>query len=350
MNATKIALLILAILLAFALIWWCRSDDRASEDASRVQTISNGSSALSSSSNPPTKEPAVTLLKQMMEGRIPELSAEQLKAFVEKQNHSAGSLLAAWLIGQNSVWLDEAAQRYPDDPRVALAKLSTMNEMKGDAREWIERLKKNDPTNGLGWCYDSMNLLKDGATEEARFVLAEAVRLGRFTAYADKSSAGIAAAYASAGYDELSAGMMGMSMSPLPHAQIVLNLQKEWLKLPSPGADEALIQDMLHLSRNVSGQSDNRALIMHMVGSSMERKLLNELYALELVPGTKKLVIERMEELDQEKNLINDLIQKALPLMSSMSEAQWKQYFRRYTVEGELKAMQWLLKQHPEAQ
>lgn len=348
MKALKITLGALAIVAALALIWWCTSEARVLPVADPARKAAFAPAGLPSPSKKPPQDAAVSRIKQIMEeGAPPPLSAEQLSAFVEAQKHSATSLLAAWSIGHDNAWLDEAAQRYPDDPRVALTKLGTMNDLPGDARAWIDRLKKNDPKNGLAWCYDAMSLLKEGAPEEARFALAEAVRLGRFDAHAGKSSAGIAAAYKSAGYDELSAGMMGMAMTPLPHAQLVMNLQKEWLKQLPAGPDDALVQDMLQLSRNVGGQSDNGALIMKLVATAMERKVLAELDVLDLVPGTKKLVVERMEELDQEKNLVRDLIQKVPPLMATMSDTQLKQYLRRYTVEGEWKAMQWLVKQQP---
>ncbi|MEY4483884.1 MAG: hypothetical protein RL693_1336 [Verrucomicrobiota bacterium] len=349
MKATKLTVMGLAIVAALALIWWCRPGDRVVAVADPARTTSLAPSGLPSPSKKPPKNAAVSILKQIMEGGPPPpLSAEQLTAYVEAQKHSAASLLAAWSICHDNAWLDEAAQRYPDDPRVALAKLGTMSDLAGDAKEWIDRLKKNDPKNGLACCYDAMSMLKEGAPEEARFALAEAARLGRFDAYTGKSSAGIAGAYESAGYDELSASMMGMSLTPLPQAQLVMNLQKELLKQFSVGPDDALVQDMLHLSKNVAGQSDPGALIMNLVGSSMERKVLNELNALDLVPGTKKMVVERMEELDQEKNLVRDLIQKVPPLMATMSDTQLKQYLRRSKVEGELKAMQWLVKQQPE--
>ncbi|CAN5724619.1 hypothetical protein BH11VER1_BH11VER1_21400 [soil metagenome] len=348
MKATKITLISLAILAVGSLIAWRVSKERLPDTAHPVLVLSSAPTPAKKESD---KGSAASRIKQFMEDGVSvSVSAEQLMAYVEKQKHSASSLLAAWSIGHDNAWLDEATQRYPDDPRVALAKLGSMDDLKGDSKEWIDRLKKNDPQNGLAWCYDAMSMLKDGAPEEARFALAEAARLGRFDTYANKGSKGIADAYESAGYDELSAGMIGMAMTPLPHQQLVINLQKELLKQFSPVADDALVQDMLHLSKNVRSQNGNGSLITDLVGSSMERKVLNELNALDLVPGTKKLVVERMEELVQENNLVRDLIQKVTPLMmSTMSDTQLKQYQRRYTVEGELKALQWLLKQQPEA-
>jgi len=292
---------------------------------------------------------ASTLKKILDGGEPPKLTAEQLRAFVEREGHSAASLLAAWQLAGDPAWLEEAAQRHPDNPRVALAKLGAIKEIDADAAEWIRRLKQADPGNATGWCYDAMVAFKEGSPAAARAALAEAAQVGRFDAYAKESAAELAKAYRSAGVDGFAADVLGLFGVALPQAQLAMNVQREAISQLGGNLDDALVQDMLKLATAVRGEGEEGFLITKLVGSAMERKMLAELSTLDLVPGTRKFVLERMSELDSEKKLVQDLVRKTGPLMPALSESELRQYFKRSAVEGELKAMQWLLARHPEA-
>jgi hypothetical protein len=310
----------------------------------------NRKSARSSAGTPADGSSSVASLRKLLEGgEPPKLSAEQLRAFVETQKHSAASLLAAWHLGADTAWLDEAAKLHPDDPRVALAKLSTLDATSGDANEWIQRLKQADPENAMGWCYEALSAFKGGSPDEARAALAEAAQRGRFDVYTKESAAELTKAYRSAGVDGLEAEMLGLFGVSIPQAQLAMNVQREAISQLGGNLDDELVQDMLKLSKAVRGDEDPGFLITQLVGSSMERKLLAELNTLDLIPGTRTFVLERLGDLDSEKNLVRSLVQKTVPLMPALSESELRQYFKRTTVEGELKAMQWLLARHPEA-
>ena len=294
-------------------------------------------------------EPSSSVLKKLLDGgEPPKLTPEQLRAYVENCHHSAASLLAAWQLGSDSAWLDEAVRLYPDDPKVALAKLSTLKELNEDAKEWIECLKKNDPENGVGWCYEAMSAFKSGSIDEARDALAAAAKRGRFGAsWADEAKS-LSAAYESAGYDGFVSELVGTFGVRLPQAQLAMGLTKEAIAKLGDKLDDAAIQDIMAIAHSVRGQSDTTPLIMNLVASSMERRTLDQLSALELIPGTRKIVVERLDELDQERSLVKEVTSKSAPLLATLDESELKQYFRRTMVEGELKAMQWLISQHPQ--
>ena len=297
----------------------------------------------------PKREPASILLKKLLEGgELPKLTPEELGAHVGKCGHSAASLLAAWQLGGDPAWLDEATQRYPDDPKVALAKLSTFKELNEDSREWIERLKKNDPGNAVGWCYDAMIAFKVGDSEQARDALAEAAGRDRFGSSFKEEAQSLAAAYQSAGYDGFASEVIGMASVPLPQAQLAQGLVKEAIAGLGPDLDDSVIQDMLTITRAVRGQDNTAPLVMSLVSAAMERKTLDQLSALELIPGTRKFVLERLDELSQERDTVKTVLGKGTPLLSKLNESELRQYMRRSTVEGELKAMQWLIGRHPE--
>lgn len=289
-----------------------------------------------------------TLKKILEGGEPPKPTAEQLIAYVEKEKHSAASLLAAWQMAGDPAWIEEAARRYPDNPRVALAKLSTIEDLDAGASEWVRRFKKADPGNSVGWCYEALLAFKGGNLAEARSALAEAARAGRFEVYAKESAADLAKGYRSTGVDDFSAEVLGLFSVRLPQAQLARNVQSEVISRLGGNLDDALVQDMLRLAGAVRGEGENGFLVTKLVGSAMERKLLAELNTLELVPGTRKFVLERMAELDAERNMVRGLAQRAGPLMAALDESELRQYYKRTVVEGEFKAMQWLLARHPE--
>lgn len=310
----------------------------------------NRKTAPSSVGIPASGSSSAGTLKKILEGGDPpKLTAEQLGAFVEEEKHSVASLLAAWQMAGDPAWLEEAAQRYPDNPRVALAKLAAIKELDAGAAEWVRRLKQADPGNAIGWCYDALIAFKEGSPAAARAALAEAAQRGRFDVHASESAAELAKAYRGAGMDGFAADVLGLFGVPLPQAQLAMKVQREAISQLGGNLDDALVQDMLKLATAVRGEGEEGFLITKLVGSAMERKLLAELSTLDLVPGTRTFVLERMSELDSERSVVRDLAQKTAPLMQGLNESELRQYFKRSAVEGELKAMQWLLARHPEA-
>ena len=350
MNLLKvllIAVVALAIPVLFVRQWAIAPKDSGLSDSGPKE---NQKAARSSEAKKANGGSPVSTLKRLLDGgEAPRPTPEQLRAFVEKQKHGAASLLAAWQLGGDAAWLEEAARRHPDDPRVALAKLGAMKEINAEAAEWIQRLKQADPGNATGWCYEALSAFNGGSLEAARAALAEAAQRGRFDAYPKEAATGLAEAYRSAGVDGLTAEMLGLYGVTLPQAQLAMNVQKEAISQLAGNLDDSLVQDLLMLAKSVRGEGGDGFLVTKLVGSAMERKLLAELNTLDLVPGTRKFVLERLGELDAERSLVRDLVQKTGPLMAALDESELKQYFRRTATEGELKAMQWLLARHPEA-
>lgn len=339
----------IAVLAAAALAWWRGSRADAGGSARRdTGTVAGGKAPPGSAKGEPKEKAIVTLRKVLENGEIPRLAPEQLRALVEKHGHDAASLLAAWQLGQDSAWLDEAVERHPDDPRVLLAKLSTFKELNGDAKAWIERLKQNDPGNSVGWCYEALSEFKGGSTEAARTALAEAAKRARFDGYSKDAAPLLAEAYLGTGMDPLAAEILGGFSIALPQLSTGMNVAREAVAKLGPNLDDATVQDILALAKTVRGADGTGYLITDLVSMSMERKTLAELSVMELVPGTKTFVMERLAELDAEKSLIKDLTSRSQPLLLNLDDSELRQYFKRVSVEGEKKAMQWLLARHPE--
>jgi hypothetical protein len=288
------------------------------------------------------------LIKLIKEKKAPPLTAEQIRAFVEKHGRNASSLLAAWRLGGGDDWLEEAASRFPDDPQVALAKISMARPAGAGAEIWVERLKRNDPENATGWCYEALGRLQGGDAESARAALAQAAGCRRLDGYLKESQRTVAEAYRSAGYEGIEAELYSCTQESTPLAGVAREMQHKMLSSPAMQYDDGLIHDLLAFSKLVRGSTETPLFITHVVAMGMEETLLTAVGTHEMIPGTNKLVLERLGEIDREKATLGDLRQKAYPALLAADQSELKQYLRRRMIEGDVAATQWLISRHPE--
>jgi hypothetical protein len=214
---------------------------------------------------------------------------------------------------------------------------------------WIDRMKRGDPKNATGWCYDALDHFQEGDTQQARAALAEAAQGRRLDGYLKESSDTMAAAYRSAGFEGFEAELFGRAHDSIPLAGLASEMQG---KAFSAGLelDAGLIHDMLAVSQLVRGSLESPLFITQVAASGMEEGVLKRLDAGEFIPGTNKFVFERLSELEQERATVGDFRQRAAPLLLSggLQESELKQFIARRTLEGDLQAMKWLLSRHPE--
>ncbi len=78
--------------------------------------------------HPVSASQPLEFLQRMLDGDIAKLTPEQIEHYVESRGRDALSLIAAAMLGEDSdEWLNEAAERFPDDPGVAAAMLLHRN-------------------------------------------------------------------------------------------------------------------------------------------------------------------------------------------------------------------------------
>jgi hypothetical protein len=108
---------------------------------------------------------------------------------------------------------------------------------------------------------------------------------------------------------------------------------------------ESLGRSGMKAAELVGGRGDRDLLINQLISVSMERKLLNQLHVFDFVPGDQRIVVERLGEMDNRIARIKSVIQSHTELLPTMTESELSQFTRRVQVEGELKAMEWLVTQ-----
>ena len=63
------------------------------------------------------------------------------------------------------------------------------------------------------------------------------------------------------------------------------------------------------------------------------------------MPGDQRIVVEQLGEMDKRIARIKSVIQSHTELLPTMTESELSQFTRRVEVEGELKALEWLVAQ-----
>jgi hypothetical protein len=87
------------------------------------------------------------------EGTTPGMSRVQIESYLEQNRRSAESLLAAFRLTRDRALLQEAAEKYPNDPRVHYAGWISAyrddNSSPEERRQWLEAFKQSAPGNAL---------------------------------------------------------------------------------------------------------------------------------------------------------------------------------------------------------
>jgi len=341
MKASSYFVILVPTALCLALIGWGWHRDSGSVHG-RAHASSPKSRPVPSRAAQGKKTHAAALSKMAESVRVPELTPAQLAAYVEQKHHGVGSLLTAWQLGHDRKWLDEAAAAFPDNPRVALAEIESHDLPPEERKAWIARLKEHAPENALGWCYAAADDFKEGRTDEAKEALADASLTKVLDAYGKLSARDNADAYRSAGYDATEAEFIGQAFVILPQVALMMDLAKAVATANGDDAESAAdMRSLVQMLRK--DEPGGPPLISVLVSAAAERRLLDKMSEFDLVPGSDEPVAARLEDLNTEKALIKEVLAQSQPLMATLTDSELRQYLRRSTVEGELKALQWVI-------
>jgi hypothetical protein len=295
-------------------------------------------------------EQTSNFLERMLNGEIAKLTPEQIENYIESRGRDALSLIVASMLGEDGdKWSDEAAERFPDDPRVAMAMLIRRGGSP-EAGQWIARLKEHDPGNSLGYLLAAKSAL-DGRDLDGAMKDLSALESTRLNDFRESWQSGITDAYRSAGYQGLEAEWLGMAQTPVMSGEVMklsAGIAEAMVAAQERGdrtMAESLGRSGMRAAELVGGRGDRDLLINQLISVSMERRLLSQLNVFDFVPGDQGIVVERLAEMDKRLARIKSAIQGHKQLLPTLTESELRQYTRRVHVEGELKAMEWLVAQ-----
>jgi len=289
-------------------------------------------------------------MKRLIDGETVQLTPEQIENYVESRGRDALSLIVASMLGEGGDnWLDEAAERFPDDPRVAAAMLIKRG-TGPEAGQWIARLKEHDPANSLGYLLAAKSAL-DGRDLDGAMKELSALDSTRMNDFRETWQSGITDAYRSAGYQGMEAEWLSMARTPVMSGEVMklsAGIAEAMVAAQERGdrtMAESLGRSGMKAAELVGGRGDRDLLITQLISVSMERKLLNQLHSFDFVPGDQRVVVERLAEMDKRIARIKSATQSHTQILPTLTESELRQFTRRVQVDGELKAMEWLVAQ-----
>ncbi|HEX4644349.1 MAG TPA: hypothetical protein VH598_01945, partial [Verrucomicrobiae bacterium] len=134
----------------------------------RLQLPRPQAAASAPAAAPPDEPGKTNLITRIIHGeQPPALSAEQVEPYLAANHRNAASLLAAFRTTHDPAFLQEALQKYPNDPRVNFAAIFKPGATPEERRQMIDNFKQSDPNNPLANYLSARDYFKSGQAESA---------------------------------------------------------------------------------------------------------------------------------------------------------------------------------------
>jgi hypothetical protein len=331
-------------------------NERLSNDVAQAlrQTRANSPTVLSSNSKSvpsgttALKNPAVTnLIARIIEGNPPQLTTEQAEAYLNKSHRNALSLIAAFRSTGNDQFLDEAVQRFPNDPHVNFAAAVKKDSPSEERRLRLDAFKEAAPDNALANYLSAVDYFKSGQSTQAISELNAASAKPQFQDYSMEFMQNAEEAYRAAGYSEAEAKMIAMTSLLLPHLPQIRDLGKSMAELSTSyrqAGDQASADILLQMTCGLGqrlDQATREPLLTQLVGMAIERGALSTMDPASPYGGG--TVKDRLDELAQLRAGMKELTQQFDTLQPMMSADDWSNYVERQRLFGEKSALQWMV-------
>ncbi len=302
---------------------------------------------------PPPAEKGTNLLARLLKGEeVPKLTAEQIEPFLAANHRSAASLLAAGRTTGDPKYLQEAMDRFPNDPRVDFAAVFRNGAPPEERRHWLETFQKSDPNNALPTYLLALDDFKAGNRAAGLQQMAAAGPNARWTDYSADFMQNAEEAYASAGYSPTEAKLIGAENLLLPHLaglkQLGVSLG-ETAKSSLQEGDAASAQAALAMEASLGHQlaaPQQQTLIATLVGIAVERMGLSAMDPAATLGDNGQTAQDRLAALTQQRAELKALTQQATAIQPNLSEPELGVYFDRMKSLGEVPAMQWLINRY----
>jgi len=363
---SKIVLIAVALMLLLGWLTWNKphhevpaqpasgavTNEALAQTFSPVPGIASARAVILSSQPPP----ATNLLARIINGDAPQLTMEQLHAYLEANHRDAESLLIAFQATHNRELLDEATAKYPEDPRVAYTAWFRAESSANDPdalnakRQALDTFKQTAPDNSLANYLSAANYFKTDHPELAVEEVQAGAGKAKFDDYVQDAIQGMQEAYEKAGYSEVEAKLAATTGALLPHlvelkqtGLSLLELANKYTQSGDTGSAQSAIQMCLDLGERLN-DPNAMTLIQELVGVAIQRKAYDAMAATITDPATSQAIQARIEALAKYRDDIKTTV-SSLNLedwMQTASSEDVSSYLDRERIFGERRAMQWL--------
>lgn len=293
------------------------------------------------------------------DGNPPDLNPAQVEAYVAENRRSAESLLAAFRLTHDRAWLQEAAGKYPNDPRVHYAgwfrACRDENSSSEERRQWLDAFKQSAPANALANYLSAQDFFKSGQTDQAVEELIAGSAKPRFQSYAAEAVQNLEEAYVSAGYSAVeskaAAAYSDASFQAAPPyselrrlAESLAELSKGYRQAGDEASAQAVVQIGVELGQRVEQSAGGSSFVLQNgTGVGIQRILLDSMDVNAPCGEAGQTVQDQLNALTQRGKFWSGLWKQAEPTLRAMSDQDLITYFDRMKTFGEVAALRWLV-------
>ncbi len=308
--------------------------------------------------NPPSALATEDLQPTNLYARLdkpPKLTAEQVESYLKANRRNAASLLAAYRTTGNPALLEEAMQKYPNDPQVDFEAVFDKDLPPEEQRQWLNTFEQSAPDNALANYLSAFNYFKAGQTDQAVQELIAASDKPQFQDYRLDRVQDDQEAYLAAGYSVAEAKALSLSQLPLPYLKPLRDEVRDYL-VPlansySQVGDVESAQAALQMGVNLGQRFDvdgpaGQFEINNLVGMAIQRIVLGAMDPNSPYGGNGQTVQDQLNQIAQRKAAVAELLHQAEPLLQTMSDQDWISYTDRKMAFGSEAAMRWLVNKY----
>ncbi|HSU57557.1 MAG TPA: hypothetical protein VLT36_26180 [Candidatus Dormibacteraeota bacterium] len=296
----------------------------------------------------PGAKPTTNLLTRIANGEeLTPLTPEQVAGYLEANHRSIDSLLGAYRTTRDKALLKEAAEKYPNDPRVAL-EAAYFGEPE-ERWKWLDAFKNSAPDNSLPSYLSAGDYLKAGDKAHALEEMQAAATKSNFQDYFGDFVHNATEAYRAAGCSEAEAKSAAASQALLPYLASLKQLGVGLVDMAQSygkAGDTASAQTALDMAVKLGAklnQPDAQTLIGMLVGIAVQKNALQAFDPNGPYGPSGQSVQSALDALNQQREEIKAL---AKPLeddvLARLPEADLINYRDRQLLFGAQAALEWL--------
>ena len=295
----------------------------------------------------PAEHPAPTnsIARLMKMQDVPKLTLEQVAGYLAENHRSVESLLGALRATGDKSLLEEAKEKFPNDPRV-IYEAAWRSDLPEERRKWLDALKDSAPDNAMGNLLSAAQYFKSGQSGQA---VQEVIAAGNkpIQDYSIDFLENAEEAYRAAGYSEGEAKAIASMSLLLPQLaqfkQVGVGLA-DTAKAYAQGGDQASAQASLEWARDL-GQRLNDAgsttLIQNLVGLAIQQIALNGMDPNATLGDAGQTVQSQKDAVQAQRQAIKTLAQQSEAILQTMTDQDLEIYFDRMWWFGEQGALRW---------
>jgi hypothetical protein len=280
------------------------------------------------------------------------LTGKQLEPFLKASGRNAASLLAAFRTSGDRALLQEAMQKYPNDPNVAFEAAFDKELSAEEKRQWLNTFEKAAPNNAMANYLSALTYFQAGQTDQGVKEISAATGKG-FDDYTVSRVEDDVEAYLSAGYTVADAKVLASSQLLLPQlaqmkqlSQTMFQVADAYTQAGDAGSAQAVLQMAEGLGQRYSSQSAGEPEVSALVGIWIERKALQGMDPNAQYGDSGQTVQDRLNELTQLNTSVRALGDQAFNLYPNLTEQDWIIYKDRWMMFGEANAQQWVVNKY----